>query len=572
MSYHQMGSLASQTTLTGAYDTYGQSWNAKSKKSPRPRLPKTKSSPGGGLLSKADLQSEERSEQKKGKSTSATPTSPTFVPEYLLQTAGSILPTAHTDAPQPPKKKRSRTRIKPFHPKASDEEQTPIDLSRSAAENEGLSAIYRTSTDQNATFPIRTDSTSTHRHRGERSVGGYHHRTTSGTSQISSTPSTSSRYVHPMRQTPRPYTPPLANSYKTSLESDSTPPLGTPQAEPFDSTTTPTSYAPLPPNTSPATAMRRPKIPNPLHIRTGSAPRVASSSQTNLNPNLPGTPSSLRQHHVTMDVTSPLDNTLTSPISGTARSSLETASLRSRPFRSRSNTAQSQPPDPATQAATVAVLRQKFQEKEAKKDRKYAEAEAKSAEKESRRREKREMRERDVEIKNEARRQRKKQRSESRPGSEKSSIHNYGTGVLGTEVESNLSSSVPLPGSSYAPSVAMASTPPQPQTAAAGGGAGSGKSHSQYDPNASVPRLYPSRSRATSASRAQGPGSVPGPTYAHNYSDTTNFPAAQTSRKEKGLKSGKGEKVQSQWSVFWFRMRTLWLRFRRKMGGKGESG
>ena len=67
------------------------------------------------------------------------------------------------------------------------------------------------------------------------------------------------------------------------------------------------------------------------------------------------------------------------------------------------------------------ALRQKFQEKEAAKDRKYAEAEFRAAEKERRRKERREEGERKVEEKRE-----KKRAKSSAAASEKSSLVGYG--------------------------------------------------------------------------------------------------------------------------------------------------
>lgn len=384
-----MGSISSQTSLAGPYDGNASSWSSRalpSKKVARPRLPKIKSSPSNGPLANAKIS------HKRGSSASAAPVSPTFVPDYLLQSTGTVIPTAHADPPTAGvESKRSKAKIKPFLRKfASQEDVNSVDLSRSAADNEGLASVYHI----DRAYPMRADSTSTHPYNSS-----YHHRTTSAASQVSTT-TTSSRYVHPMRQTPRPYTPPVAASYKTSMESD------TPITSQDDSATS-TSYAPLPPTVPNNTSNRR-KVPN-MQIRTtgsGVSPRLTSSSQTNL----PGTPSSLRLQHPT-EFGSPVD--MVSPVigSGTARSSLESYTFRK--SRSRSNTATT---DPVQQAATVQALRQQFQAKEAAKDRKYAEAEARVAEREQRRKEKKEEDERRTSEK----RERKLMRS--RANSEKSSM------------------------------------------------------------------------------------------------------------------------------------------------------
>ena len=91
---------------------------------------------------------------------------------------------------------------------------TSIDLSRSSTEQEGL-GIYlnldrdRRPSDSLTGVPFR------------RTPSGLHNRSTSGTSQFSTGTTSSgsrrgSQYVHPLRPTPRAYTPPLSQSYQTS--------------------------------------------------------------------------------------------------------------------------------------------------------------------------------------------------------------------------------------------------------------------------------------------------------------------------------------------------------------------
>ena len=455
----------SASNSSSPYVEAGSSWglprlaNPPSKRSHRPKLPKIKSSPSNGGLAAARA-SQAKLHRRGNSIASATqsPTSPTFVPDFLLQTASPLVPTsAHADphmASETKSSTRSKTNIKPLLRKFSSQEtvSAQIDLSRSAAENEGL-GIYTSS--EIAGFQPGADARR-----------GYHHRTTSGTSQLSTTTTSSNRYgaqyVHPMRQTPRPYTPPVASSYKTSLESDaltvttsSDPPYLESHSRHASSNTTatPTSYAPLP-------SSRRPP---PLHVRTGSASHLTSTSQTNL----PGTPSSLRFN---TDSITPADM-----ISPTARSSIDTKVSK----RSRSNTANTTD-DPISQQAAVQALRQKFREDVAAKDRKYQEAEARAREKEARRQEKREENERRTSEK------RERNRARSNAASEKSSFV--------------------LPGEQYEgyPAVQMHSqdllTDAQPQQRRRGNTVGS---------------------------------------------------------------AGKG--VHSQWSLFWFRFKTMWLRLKKKM-------
>lgn len=472
--------MSSQTSLAGdrawktsadgsypsslAYDV-GQSvnpprlMNGPSKNNQKPKLPKIKSSPSHGALAAA--RASQAKLHRRGNSTSTqSPTSPTFIPEYLLQTASPVVPTSALanpySAPETKERKSSKVKIKPLLRKFSSQEQVAIDLSRSAAENEGL-GIYTSSEISGA-----QDSGS-----GQR--GGYHHRTTSATSQLSSATTSSNprfgaQYVHPMRQTPRPYTPPIANSYKTSLESEA-PTISTSvntsiEAPYFDSRsrstshTVGTSYAPLP-------SSRR---PTPLHIRSGSAARLTNTSQTNL----PGTPSSLRFNADTISASE--------MVAPTGRSSLESAFR----MRSRSNPVDV---DPAAQKAMVEMKRQEFKEREAAKDLKYQQAEARTQEKEARRRERKEEEER----RTSERRERKRARSNA--ASEKSSFLTVG------ETHDSIPSVHVLP---------------------------------QEIPVAVQPMGRKRGDTAESAGKA-------------------------------------GKAVHSQWTLFWFRFKTMWLRLKRKI-------
>ena len=482
LPYQHMGSsMSSQTSLSGdrawkistdssypsssAY-AVGQSMNPPrllhkpSKRSQKQKLPKIQSSPSHGALAAA--RTNHAKLHRRGNSASTqSPISPTFVPDYLLQTASPVVPaSAHANlysAPETKERKSSKVKIKPLLRKFSSQEQMSIDLSRSAAENEGL-GVY-------ASSEIGGAPDAGHGRRG-----GYHNRTTSAASQLSSTTTTSNhrygtQYVHPMRQTPRPYTPPIASSYKTSLESES-PTVHTSinnsiEAPYFDShsrsspNTVGTPYAPLP-------SSRR---PTPLHIRTTSSARLTSPSQTNL----PGTPSSLRFN---TDTITPSDM-----VSPAGRSSLESAFR----MRSRSNPADL---DPAAQKAIVEMKRQEFNQREAAKDLKYQQAEARAQEKEARRREKKEEDERRTSEK------RERKRAKSNAASEKSSF----------------------------------------MTA--------GDTHESFPSLQTLPQEFPVGAQQPSG-RKRG--------------DTA----------ESAGKAGKA--VHSQWTLFWFRFKTMWLRLKRKM-------
>lgn len=483
LQYQQMGSnLSSQTSLAGGrvyrapsegplssshYNATSQSWTTPhltkdkvlSKKTSRSRLPKIKSSPSHGSL--ANARATNTKIHRRGNS-ATSPTSPTFLPDYLLQSSSSIVPaSAHAGTYATPERKstsKSRVKIKPLLRKFTSQEDVKIDLSRSAAENEGL-GIYSSSEIRGAPFHVDNY--------------GYHNRTISGASELSSNTASSNRfgaqYVHPMRQTPRPYTPPLANSYRTSLESEAPTMNKGSDVTVFDShsrqqssitTTTATPYAPLP-------SARRPP---PLHVRTGSATRLTSPSQTNL----PGTPSSLRFNTETI--------TPSEIVSPTARSSLE-STFR---IRSRSNTANTNN-DPMVQAATVQQMRRQFQEKEAAKDLKYQQAEKRAQEKEAKRLEKCGESERRTSEK------RERQRAKSNAASEKSSLR-----TAGEQRE-------PMP----------------------------------------VMQMLPQEPAFTESSQ----------------------------RKTRGDTAGAaGKAAKSKWSLFWFRLTTMWLAFKRKMSKSSARG
>ncbi|KAL6713770.1 hypothetical protein ACLMJK_008262 [Lecanora helva] len=472
LQYQQLDSnISSQTSLAGGrvlktqaegslplaqQDTSGQSWITPhltkdvSKKSSKPKLPKIKASPSHGSLAAAKASNTKLHRRGHSATSPISPASPTFVPDYLLQTSSPIVPaSAHAGPYASPHRKsssKSRPKIKPLLRKFTSQENITIDLSRSAAENEGL-GIYSSS-------EIRPDADNS----------GFHNRTVSGASELSSITTASkpygSQYVHPMRQTPRPYTPPLATSYKTSLDSEAPTVntasdvsfLGTHSRQPSSNTpSASTPYAPLP-------STRRPP---PLHIRTGSLPRLTSPSQ----PTLPGTPSSLRikssPHTPTAEMVSP-----------TARSSLENAFR----MRSRSNTNTN---DPMVHAETVQQMRRKFAEKEAAKDAKYQQAELKAQEKEAKRREKRDESDRRTSEK------RERKRAKSNAASEKSSLK-----MTGAEQREQLPPAQGVP--------SLSSTAP--------------KQRSRGDTRASA-----------------------------------------------------GKAAKSKWSLFWFRITTMWLMLKRKM-------
>ncbi|KAL8839210.1 MAG: hypothetical protein Q9170_001816 [Blastenia crenularia] len=392
------------------YDDAGQSFtttgpSATSSKSQRGlRLTKIKSSPSQGALAAAQSASRQRKGHRRGRSASET-TTPTEMSFTSHSHYASVDPLRNVNAPPavhsnlypmaPPKTYiKTKAKIKPLLRKMSSYDQNTIDLSKSAAENEGLGIFTSSAVGGSG----KTSSDAPY------SQGGYHNRNISGNSHISTTTTSShhlyggTQYVHPMRQTPRAYTPPLSSSFANSLESGSSA-GGRPavqndhvhQDHSSQQNINPTSYTSFP---SPR------RIPPPLHVRTGSASRLASSSQTNL----PGTPSSLRQQ---------AENPETPVIMPSTRTSFDSMFRK----RSRANTVE----DPVVRAAQVAVLRKEFDERERAKDETRREQETRKAQKEAKRQQKRDE---SQQRKSESQ---ARKRAQSNATSEKSAIRAFQT-------------------------------------------------------------------------------------------------------------------------------------------------
>lgn len=460
-------------TSTVSDEQEGRSWkNGQTTKHPqagsKPKLPSLKTSSSQGAMNAARSAAGHGKLHKRGNSASSTTASPnaafpTFDPNYSLNGPSDGMtspPSVYRDIYAPPTLS-SKVKLKPLLRKLSAPEKNQIDLSRSAAENEGL-GIYTSSTSIGGKRGGADPAYST--------VGRKptHHRTTSGTSQISTTTTSSNhrpgaQYVHPMRQTPRPYTPPIAHSYQNSLTSSDIscpkPPNISEEGQyhhpsfhnvPYNITVAP--YTALPSSGRP--------VP-PLHVRTHSSSRITSPSQTNL----PGTPSSLRNHSDTLYTADPMPHT--------ARSSVESA------FRKRSRTNTN--PDPTAQLAAVQALRAEFNAREAAKEVKFREAEAKAQEKEWKKKEKLDE---SIRRKSEAL---ERKRAKSNATSEKS---------------------VPLSTGGYS-STAIFPLDTEPPTL----------HHSRRR-----------RGRTTTAGSAS-------------------------------------KAVSSQWSLFWFKFKTMWMKFKRSMKG-----
>ncbi|KAJ6140105.1 hypothetical protein N7471_006591 [Penicillium samsonianum] len=249
------------------------------------------------------------------------------------------------------KSMKPKVHIKPILRKLSrdDAPSTSIDLSRSSTDQEGL-GIYMNFERERPRSESLTGVTF------QRTPSGLHNRSTSGTSQFSNgSGSTASKpgsqYVHPMRQTPRAYTPPLGQSYEESSH-DSEELDESPDSEPASIQETRTSSGSALPRLS-------------LQIQDDSFTRLPGISQTNVTSR-----PSFGYSRETDGTTSPM-----------SRTSLDFV------FRSRTRTST----DPISRAATVQAARQAFEEKEAAKNRRLEKQQIKAEEKGSRRLLKRHM-------------------------------------------------------------------------------------------------------------------------------------------------------------------------------------
>lgn len=259
-------------------------------------------------------------------------------------------------------------KIKPYLRKLSVKDSNALDLSRPAAENESLAGLgiheyggnARSASDVNFS-PISGRSR--------------HHRSTSNTSQFSTSSSLQRPtvpYMHPMRQTPRPYTPPISKSSPASI-------IGS-DAEEADDILSDEELRYRQHMFDPArrsgSVSSTPGASAPLRIHTsGSSTRLGSYSQTSLPITSPPT-------H-TRDTLKSIDTT-TSPSS---RTSFDKAFGFIRGGRD-------SPVDPASRAASIRAARQAYQEKEAAKERKAEKEAMKQADRDNRKKSKQEERHR----------------------------------------------------------------------------------------------------------------------------------------------------------------------------------
>ncbi|PVH72715.1 hypothetical protein DL98DRAFT_432672 [Cadophora sp. DSE1049] len=276
------------------------------------------------------------------------------------------------------------TKVKPILRKLTQSEKNSLDLDRSAAEQDGLGIDAHGAGNGSGSGPRSSHDVQLRR--------GYHHRSTSGTSQFSTATTGSGHrtgsFVHPFQQTPRPYTPPIAASasYQNSLresELDHSPALTEDEDHPRDQTQirSPSqsqsqshihpfrSPSNLSNHTSPPSITGVSSSPNISHPQQPQALRVLTNKQASSSRlALATSHTSLHNTTLSSDIASPTDTM--SPVSA-IRNSLDKG------FRIRSRSEV----DTRLQSETIQEARRKFQEKEQAKEEKAAREEIRALEK-----------------------------------------------------------------------------------------------------------------------------------------------------------------------------------------------
>jgi hypothetical protein len=259
-------------------------------------------------------------------------------------------------------------KIKPYLRKLSSKDAHALDLSRPAAENEGLAGLgiseyggySRSVSDVNFT-PVNGRSRQ------------HHNRSTSNTSQFSTNSSLqrpTAPYMPSIRQTPQPYTPPISKSTPASVMGSELEEDDIMSDEEFR-----LRQGAFDPARRSGSLSSAPGISPALRIHTtGSSTRLGGSySQSAISLTSPVAASRSRG-----DTLKSIDTT-TSPSS---RTSFDKAFGFIRGPREEAI-------DPASRAASIRAARMAFQEKEQAKERKYGKESLKQAEKDVRKQHKR---------------------------------------------------------------------------------------------------------------------------------------------------------------------------------------
>jgi hypothetical protein len=274
------------------------------------------------------------------------------------RSSGEFKRVKYTDEQWEIQSKGAPIKIRPYLRKLSSRDDNKIDLSRTTEENERIAGLG-----------IGTDHARSVNDVSFERVNGRsrHGRTTSNGSQfsVSSLQRPTVPYGHPMRQTPRPYTPPIAKSYATSMFSD---PI-------IDESTDvimvdehrPRFYSESHHRTDSVGSL--PMHPPPLHIHT-------NNSFTRLNASQSSIPSSLPTGGRSRGDTLRSMETIGSPSSGRTSIDKAVSFLHRGKSMDELDAAQSR-------AASIRALRAAYNEKELAKEEKYEKEALKQAKKQA---------------------------------------------------------------------------------------------------------------------------------------------------------------------------------------------
>ena len=292
---------------------------------------------------------------KRGYSSSSLPGPPS---PFASTHSQFTTPFATYEEPVPSTKLKPSTtttlKIKPYSRKTSgntNEEQGRLDLSKATIENERLTGLGIQD------FGKRSISDVTFPHAGRR---GTHARTISSGSQMSasSVNRVHQPFVHPMRQTPRPYTPPTGSSNTSFVSEDEANESGDIIEDDFRLGHGFRSRRSMSLSSTPVVGVPTPLSQSHTAEELGIVPKITNLSQTNLSIKSARSAKSSKSRlgRARRDTGRSTDLT----ISPSARTSFDRAfSLVSR----KSDT------DAQTRDERIRAARQKFVEKEAHKDR-----------------------------------------------------------------------------------------------------------------------------------------------------------------------------------------------------------
>ncbi|KAK5134676.1 hypothetical protein LTR08_006191 [Meristemomyces frigidus] len=259
----------------------------------------------------------------------------------------------------------STPRIKPYSRKTSgnaNEDQGKLDLSKATIENDRLAGLGIQG------FGTRSVSDVSFAHAGRR---GAHARTTSVGSQVSTSSATwlNQPFVHPMRQTPRPYTPPTGSSNASFVNEDEADESGDVIDDDFRLGHGFKSRRSMSMSSTPAMGAPTPLSQSHTAEELGIVPKLTNRSQTNL---------SIKSGRSAKSSKSRLGR----PRRDTGRSTDLTTSPSSRTSfdKAFSLVSRKSDTDPQTRDERIRAARQKFEEKEAHKDRRTEKEQSKRRE------------------------------------------------------------------------------------------------------------------------------------------------------------------------------------------------